>query len=73
MPADEDLKAIWLAYAEGRLTDEAAQAAAESVPAQRASSGGNEAVRFGHGAEMPRSRIWQAGRFQARARMGANF
>jgi len=44
MPADEDLKAIWLAYAEGRLTGEAAQAAAEAVHAQRASPGGNAAT-----------------------------
>ncbi len=38
---DEEVKAIWRAYAEGRLTDDAAQAATEAVEARRASPGGN--------------------------------
>ncbi len=41
---DEDLKAIWAAYAEGRLSEEAAQAAAEAVHAERAAPEGNAAA-----------------------------
>jgi hypothetical protein len=42
MPADEDLKSIWRDLAEGRLTEEAAEAAAESVQARRDRRQGND-------------------------------
>ena len=38
---DDEAKAIWRAYAEGRMTDEAAQAAVEAVEARRAIPGGD--------------------------------
>lgn len=37
---DDDLKAIWAAYAAGRLSDEAAQAAAEAIHNRRANRAG---------------------------------
>ena len=46
MPAeqhDDELKAIWRALSEGRLTDDEAQAAAEAIQGRRSRSQGNDA------------------------------